>query len=371
MDEFYMNRVLSLAKKGMGFVNPNPLVGAIIVKDGKIIGEGYHKAYGQPHGEVEAFLNAKDSVEGATIFVNLEPCSHYGKTPPCSDLIIKKKIKEVVIGMVDPNPLVSGKGIEKLRKAGIKVRVGILEESCKKLNEGFIKYITKKEPFFLLKSAISLDGKIATYNDESMWITGEKAREEVQYLRKEYSAILVGIETVIKDNPRLNCRIEGGRNPIKIVVDSNLRIPLDCYLIKNIKESKLIVATTERAEKEKIEILEKLGVEVLIIKERDNRVDLKELSKALYQLKIDKVLVEGGGTLNYSAIESGLIDKVIFYIAPKIIGGKEAKTAIEGVGIKSIKDVFRVKELKLRTVGEDVVIEGYIEKRGIEECLQE
>ena len=246
-----MNIALQLAKKGKGKVNPNPLVGAIIVRDGVILGRGYHKEYGKAHAEVNAFLDAKEDITGATMYVTLEPCSHYGKTPPCVERIIENKISRVVIGMIDPNPLVAGKGIEKLKKSGITVTVGVLEEECRKLNEVFIKYITKNEPFVVLKTAMSLDGKIATSRGESKWITGEKARNEVHNLRNELEAIMVGVDTVIIDNPELTCRLENGRNPIRIIVDSTLKIPLNSKVLKNQDEAKTIVATKKEAIEEK------------------------------------------------------------------------------------------------------------------------
>ena len=248
-----MDIALHLARKGAGKVNPNPLVGAVIVNDGKIIGKGYHESYGKAHAEINAFKDAEtELIEGSTMYVTLEPCSHYGKTPPCVDQIIENRIKRVVIGMVDPNPLVSGKGVKKLQEAGIDVTVGILEDKCKKLNEVFIKYITKKKPFVVLKTAMSLDGKISTTSGESKWITDKEARENVHILRNELTAIMIGIDTVIIDNPELTCRIPNGRNPIRIVVDSNLRIPYDSKILQTAKKFKTIIATTEKARKEKI-----------------------------------------------------------------------------------------------------------------------
>ena len=362
MDENYMELALELAKKGMGKVNPNPMVGAIIVKNGKIIGQGYHEVYGQAHAEVNAFNSVIEDADGATMYVTLEPCSHYGKTPPCVDKIIENKISRVIVGSVDPNSVVSGKGIKKLRDAGIEVITGVLEDECKKLNEVFMKYIVSKEPFVILKSAMSLDGKIATSKGESKWITGEKARMEVHKLRNEVSAIMVGVNTIIKDNPQLTCRLENGRNPIRIVVDSTLRIPIESKVISDIDEAKTIIATTDKANSDKILELTNAGVTVLIIKSKDGRVDLQELMIKLGKLNIDSILLEGGGTLNFSALEQGIVDKIQIYISPKIIGGEKSKTPVGGNGIELLKDAFKIQGLTSRCVGEDILIEGYIKK---------
>ena len=295
------------------------------------------------------------------MYVTLEPCSHYGKTPPCVDQIIENRIKRVVIGMVDPNPLVSGKGVKKLQEAGIDVTVGILEDKCKKLNEVFIKYITKKKPFVVLKTAMSLDGKISTTSGESKWITDKEARENVHILRKELTAIMIGIDTVIIDNPELTCRIPNGRNPIRIVVDSNLRIPYDSKILQTAKKFKTIIATTEKARKEKIHKLKDLGIIVIETKSKNEKVDLKDLMHKLGNQNIDSILLEGGSTLNYSALESGIVDKILVYIAPKIIGGMKSKTPVGGSGISHLKDAFKVRELSTSIIGKDILLQGYIE----------
>lgn len=361
VNEKYMKYALTLAKRGVGKVNPNPLVGAVLVKAGKIIGEGYHEFYGGAHAEINALKSASESVDGATLYVTLEPCSHYGKTPPCIEAIIKSKIAKVIIGSLDPNPLVSGKGVLCLKEAGVKVVTGVLEEECKKLNEVFMKYIVKKEPFVVLKSAMSLDGKIATVTGESKWITSEVARHEVHQLRNAFSGIMVGVETVIKDDPQLTCRILNGRNPIIIVVDSRLRIPMTSKILTG--ESKVIVATTKQAEESKVSHLQELGISVLILESHKGRVDLKQLMKQLGQLGIDSILLEGGASLNDSALKAGIVDKVQFYIAPKIIGGEKAKTPIGGVGIEHLEDAIQIKDLKMQVIGEEIVLEGYIERK--------
>ncbi len=361
MDEYYMSLALNLALKGKGKVNPNPLVGAVIVKNGKVIGKGYHERYGKEHAEVNAFNNLSEGADNATIYVTLEPCAHYGKTPPCVNKIIENNIKRVVIGAVDDNPLVTGKGIKKLKSAGIEVKVGVLEEECKKLNEVFFKYISTKRPFVLLKSAMSLDGKISTYSGESKWITSKESREEVHKLRNDLMAILVGVNTIIKDNPRLTCRVEDGRNPIRIVVDSFLRIPMDSNVIKD-KEAKTIIATTKFAKKDKILSLRNSGIEVLVINSKNNKVDLDELMVKLGELNIDSILLEGGSTLNFSALKQGIVDKIQIYIAPKIIGGEKSKTPVDGQGIDKLKNAFKVRNLSYSKVGSDILLEGYIDK---------
>ncbi|WP_414838720.1 bifunctional diaminohydroxyphosphoribosylaminopyrimidine deaminase/5-amino-6-(5-phosphoribosylamino)uracil reductase RibD [Carnobacterium sp. TMP28] len=363
MDEFYMEMALELAKKGKGFTAPNPLVGAVLVKNGKVIGEGYHEEYGQPHAEVNAIASASESVSGATLYVTLEPCSHFGKTPPCSDLIVDKKIKRVVIGLVDPNPLVAGKGIERLRNKGILVGVGVLEKEIAQLNEIFIKYIVTKEPFVVMKSAMSLDGKTATTTGESQWISGEAARKRVHNLRHELSGIMVGVDTIIKDDPQLTTRIPNGKNPLRIVVDSQLRIPLAAIVLSQQDKAKTIVATTSRASSEKIATLTKKGIEVIVLSQRDNRVDLRELMKKLGAKNIDSILLEGGATLNFSALKEGIVDKVHVYLSPKIIGGKDAKTVVEGEGISSLENAFQLKRLNPVMVGEDLLIEGYLDNQ--------
>lgn len=362
LDELYMRMALDLAKKGKGWTAPNPLVGAVIVKAGRIIGQGYHEKYGQPHAEVNAIASAKEDVSGATLYVTLEPCSHFGKTPPCSDLLIDKKIKRVVVGTLDPNPLVAGKGIERLRKNGIEVVSGLLEEESQRLNEIFIKYIVTKEPFVVMKNAMSLDGKIATVTGESQWISGEKARKQVHFLRHELSGIMVGVETVIKDDPQLTARIPNSNNPIRIVVDSQLRIPIGSTILTDQDKAKTIIATTKRADREKLATLKQMGIEVIMTKEKSGRVNLRELMRTLGAMGIDSILLEGGATLNFSALEENIVDKIQTYVAPKIIGGKNAKTAVEGAGILSLKNAFQINRLTAVMVGEDLFLEGYMDK---------
>lgn len=360
MDQQYMRRAIELAKKGEGYTKPNPLVGAVIVKDNKIIGEGYHQFYGGPHAEINAFRNALEDVKGGKMYVTLEPCSHYGKTPPCALAIVESGIKEVVIGMKDPNPLVAGRGIRILEEAGIKVTCEVLEEEVKELNEIFIKYITTKLPFVIMKTAMTLDGKIAAHTGDSKWITNELSRQYVHKIRNKVSAIMVGIGTVLTDDPMLTTRLEDkeGADPIRVIVDSYGRIPLEAKVLNIDSEAKTIIAVTEKASKEKIKKIESKGAEVLIIPEKNNKVDLKHLMKELGERDIDSILLEGGSTLNYSALNEGIVDKVISFVAPKIIGGGKAKTPVGGEGREYMKDAIALENIKVSRFGEDVVIQG-------------
>ncbi|WP_346870877.1 bifunctional diaminohydroxyphosphoribosylaminopyrimidine deaminase/5-amino-6-(5-phosphoribosylamino)uracil reductase RibD [Clostridium sp. UBA5119] len=369
MDENYMRLALTLAEKGRGRVNPNPMVGAVIVKNGTVIGEGYHQVYGQNHAEVNAFKDAKENTFGATLYVTLEPCYHHGKTPPCVDKIIEKKIKRVVIGSLDPNPLVAGRGVKKLRDSGIIVDVGILEKECIALNEIFIKYISTKKPFVIMKTAMSLDGKIATQYGESKWITGEASRKNVHNLRNNIMGIMVGANTVIKDNPELTCRVLRGKNPIRIILDSSLKIPLNSKVIKD-KKARTIIVTTEKATKENISIYTESGVEVVVIPSKDEKVNLEKLMETLGEMNIDSILLEGGGTVNFEALKAGIVDKIQIYIAPKFIGGGKSKTPVEGIGIKVLEEAYGVESIRVSTIGEDILIEGYMKERW-KPCLQE
>ncbi|CAG7839199.1 bifunctional diaminohydroxyphosphoribosylaminopyrimidine deaminase/5-amino-6-(5-phosphoribosylamino)uracil reductase RibD [Clostridium haemolyticum] len=372
MDLSYMKRAIELSKLGIGYTYPNPLVGAIIVKDNKIIGEGYHKRFGENHAEINALKNAKENVSGATMYVTLEPCSHYGKTPPCVNAIIKSGIKKVIIGMSDPNPLIAGRGTRILKENGIEVVEGILQKEVKKVNEIFIKYITTKLPFCILKTAMTLDGKIATRDGDSKWISNEVSREYVHEIRHKVAGIMVGIGTIIKDNPSLTTRIinKKGRDSTRIIVDSKGRIPIEAKVLNLESQAKTIIATTELASKEKIEVIRGKGAEVIITPLCDNRVDLKYLMEELGKRNIDSILLEGGAELNYSALNKGIVDKVIAFISPKIIGGKEAKTPVEGLGKPTISEGINLENIKVSRFQEDIVIEGYI--KGEEKlCSQE
>lgn len=361
----YMERAIELAKNGVGWTNPNPLVGAVIVKNGTIIGEGWHERIGGLHAERNALKHCKEDPKDAEIYVTLEPCCHYGKTPPCTEALIEKGIKKVYVGSMDPNPKVAGKGVRILRDHGIEVETGVLEKQCKQLNDIFFHYIQHDVPFTALKYAMTLDGKIATYTGESKWITGEKAREHVHYLRHRYAAIMVGIGTVLADDPMLNARIKNGHDPIRVICDSRLRIPENSNIVKSAKEIPTIIATVSK-EKEKIERLKKAGCEVWTIEEENGHVSILPLMKRLHEKEIDSVLVEGGGILNEALIKSGCVHKVYAYIAPKLFGGKDAKTPIEGEGISFIQDALHLESLKTTPLGTDILLEGKVM-----ECLPE
>lgn len=352
----YMERAIELAKKGAGFVSPNPMVGAVIVKNDKIIGEGYHEKYGSNHAEVNAFLNAKESVEGAEMYVTLEPCSHYGHTPPCAISIVEHKIKKVYIGSLDTNPKVAGKGVEILKAGGVDVEIGVMEQECKAINPIFFKYIESRMPYVVMKSAMTLDGKISAYTGDSKWVTNEHSRHIVQELRHKLKAIMVGINTVITDNPNLNCRIENGINPIRIIVDSNLQIPFDANVLNVSNGDRCIIATTDNCDKYKKNQLLNMGIEIIETPSVNNRVELKSLMKSLGDMKIDSILLEGGGTLNFSMLSENLVDKALFFIAPKIIGGINAKTPVEGKGIAFMDNAIILKNIETKLIENDILI---------------
>ncbi len=362
MDDFYMSRALLLSLKGVGKTNPNPLVGAVIVKDGKIIGEGYHEYFGGPHAEVNAINNSTEDVAGSTLYVTLEPCSHFGKTPPCADLIVKSKISRVVIAVLDPNPIVSGKGVEILKRGNIKVVTGVMEKEARKANEIFFKYIREKKPFCILKAGMTFDGKTATKTGKSKWITNEKSRHYVHELRNKVSGIMVGVDTIISDNPMLTTRLEeGGTDAVRIIVDSSLKIPLDAKVLNINSPKKTIIATTMMADSKKLQKLRDYeNVEVVFTPIKDSRVDLVYLFESLGFMGIDSILAEGGSMLNFSVIKEGLADKVIFFIAPKILGGKEAKSPIGGDGFENIEDAVKLRDMSISTFDEDIMIEAYV-----------
>lgn len=361
LDRKYMARALQLALRGAGHTRPNPMVGAVLVKDGRIIGEGWHKQYGGPHAEVNAFASATEDPEGATLYVSLEPCSHYGKTPPCADLIIRKKVARVVAALEDPNPLVSGRGFRKLRANGIRVTVGVLAEEARHINDVFLTYVTRKRPFVLYKAAMSLDGKIACHTGESQWISSEKSREEVQRLRGILSGIMVGAGTVIADDPRLTCRMEEYENPARIIVDGKLRVPVESRIFH--EPGRNIILTTSEAYPEKKKALENLGVEMIEAdSEEPGKVDLKSAMLALGIKGIDGILLEGGPTLAASALEAGIIDAVRFYIAQKIIGGREAPSPFAGIGAAHMNEVVPLTDAVYGTSGDDLWIQAYIQR---------
>ena len=361
----YMKQALELAKKGRGFVNPNPLVGSVIVKDKKIIGEGYHQEYGGSHAEINALASLKESPTGATMYVTLEPCSHYGKTPPCVDAVIKSGISRVVVASLDPNPLVAGRSMAKMQEAGIDVELGVLKAECDELNAVFFHYITNKTPYVVMKYAMTLDGKIATHTGESKWITGEAARKKVHEDRHLYSGIMVGIKTVITDDPMLDCRIEGGRNPIRIICDTALRMPTYSRIFKTARQVKTILITACTDEKKK-QLYKDAGCQVMRVPLKDNRLNLKVAMKILAENHIDSILLEGGATLNASALEAGIVNKVQTYVALKLFGGQDAPTPIAGLGVAHPKQAYMLKKKKIMILGEDILIESEVVK-----CSQE
>lgn len=362
--EEYMRRALELARKGEGHTSPNPMVGCVVVKDGRIISEGYHEKYGEFHAERNALTRCTEDTAGADLYVTLEPCCHQGKTPPCTDIIIEKKIARVFVGSMDSNPLVAGKGVQILRDHGIYVETGILDAECRKLNEVFYHYIATKTPFVVMKYAMTLDGKIACATGDSKWVTGEIARTQVHRMRGRYRGIMVGIGTVLADDPMLNCRVEGGVDPVRIICDSNLHIPTESQIVKTALDIETIVACSQEAleserKQEKIRRLKEAGIQI-IGTEGAHGVNLVELMKKLGGQNIDSILLEGGGTLNASALEDGIVNKVYAYIAGKLIGGMDARSPVEGMGIDRMADAITLQNMEIEKLGDDFCIVGYV-----------
>ena len=358
-------KVFRLAGKAKGRTSPNPLVGAIIVKDDTIVGQGYHEKYGAAHAEIKALKEAGEKARGGTLYLNLEPCCHQGQTPPCTAEIISAGITRVVVATKDPNPLVNGRGIRELQKNKIEVKTGVLENAGKKFNEYFFKYIRTKTPFAILKMGMSLDGKMATKTGDSRWITSELLRGFVHELRNEIDSTLVGIGTVIRDNPRLTTRLKDGkgRDPKRIVVDSLLRIPLQARIFTQQSDAENIIITTTNAPVARVKKLEEIGARVIFIKTAGkNMVDLESMLIELGKLQITSILIEGGPGINGSAIQSGIVDKVIMFIAPKIIGGFSAPSAIGGEGVARVDDAIKLHDIKTKRFGNDLMIEGYVEE---------
>ena len=361
LEEKYMRRAIDLARRGSGAVNPNPLVGAVIVRDGRVLGEGWHERYGQLHAERNAIAHAKEAGEdlkGSTIYVTLEPCCHYGKTPPCTEAILEEGIGRVVVGSDDPNPLVAGKGFEMLQEKGVEVVPHFLKEECDGLNDVFFHFIRTQRPFIAMKYAMTLDGKIACHTGDSMWVTGEIARNHVHQLRNHYTGIMAGIGTVLADDPMLNCRIQDGRDPVRIIADSRLRIPMDSRLVESARDQRLIIACLDEADPEKKEALTRAGAEVIPVpKAGTGSIDLVALMEELGKRKIDGILLEGGGTLNESFLQAGLVNKVYCYLAPKMFGGADARTPVEGAGVDLAAQAWRFRRTGIRELGEDLLLE--------------
>ena len=348
----YMQLVLDLAKKGNGYVFPNPMVGALLVKDGKIISKGYHKYFGAAHAEADAINSSKTNVVGATLYVNLEPCNNWGKCPPCVDLIIKSKIKTVVCAMKDPNPLTSGKSFKKLKSAGITVINGILEKQAKQLNKEYINHIKNVKPYILIKSAVSLDGKIATYMGDSKWISNEKSRKFVHKLRTKFDAILVGTNTVLKDNPMLSSR-GYGKNPVRVILDEKLKIPSNYNVVDGTIPT--IILYDENIKKIP-KHFNKDCIKLVPINFKKAKKDFNVIIDKLNKMALKRILIEGGGEINSSVIGSKKVDEVILFIAPIIVGGRNAKTFVEGDGVKFIKDSLKFKKIEIKSFGNDIAI---------------
>lgn len=366
-DEKYMRLAMQLAGNAIGRTSPNPLVGAVIVKDNRVVGCGWHRKAGTPHAEVHALNQAGELAQGADVYVTLEPCAHYGKTPPCAKALVEAKVKNVYGGLLDVNPKVAGKGFKILEDAGIHVEYGFLQDELRKQNEVFFKWIEHKKPFIVLKAAMTLDGKIATATGQSKWITNETSRAYGYKLRDIYDGIMVGINTVIEDNPMLTARVDGGKNPIRIVVDSNLKIDINANVVQD-KSAKTIVATTDKADKDKILKLQAQNVDVIVVdKDENDKVDIEKLLDILGQQNIGQqnicsILVEGGATLSGSFVAKKLVDKVYFFIAPKIVGGKEAKTPVAGTGILNLQEALALKDIQIEKLEEDILIIGRVDK---------
>ncbi|GAB0055985.1 Riboflavin biosynthesis protein RibD [Candidatus Magnetaquicoccaceae bacterium FCR-1] len=362
-DRRYMALALRLAARATGRTRPNPVVGCVIVRDGEIVGQGYHPQAGAPHAEVFALREAGERARGACAYVNLEPCSHHGRTPPCADALIRAGVTRVVVAMIDPNLQVSGRGVERLRAAGIEVVVGVRAEEAFELNRPFVTWIEQERPLITLKLAASLDGKTATRTGESQWITGPAARARVQRMRDQHDAVLVGIGTILADDPRLNCRMPGGRDPVRVVVDSRLRIPDDARVFDSSVDSPLWIATGRGANFARAEALgSRANVRVIPCRETpDGRVNLSDLMSRLAELDLTSVLCEAGSVLTGALLEAGLADRLALFVAPKLIGGKDSRGLLDSIGIGSLADAQRLVNMNVSQVGEDLLIEGDFE----------
>lgn len=364
IDKKFMLRAIELAKKGIGKTNPNPLVGAVIVKDGKIISEGFHEAYGKPHAEraaLSALEKTKGSAEDCNMYVTLEPCCHYGKQPPCTDAIIESGIRHVIIGSADPNPLVAGKGISILRNHGIEVTENFMRKECDDINPVFFHYIKTGTPFVVMKYAMTTDGKIASFSGASKWITGEAARRRVHEDRNRYSGIMVGIGTILKDDPLLTCRLPDGHSPVRIICDSKLITPIGSQIVKTACEIETIIATC-CSDEDKYPPYLKAGCRIVRTQSDEGCVDLNYLMAVLGKEKIDSILLEGGSTLNWSALKCGIVNKVQTYIAPKILGGKTAPSPVGGQGAMTPDSAFMLSKPHISVIGNDLLLESEVLK---------
>jgi len=363
-DEFYMHRALELARHALGRTNPNPLVGAVIEKNGFILGEGYHHKAGAPHAEIHAMQAAGEEARGATLYVTLEPCSHFGRTPPCADAVIRAGIARTVIATIDPNPRVAGKGIEKLRQAGVDVEDGVLRQEACRLNDVFFKYIRTRIPLVAVKTAMSLDGKIATVTGDSKWISGEESRLYAHQLRNIYDGIMVGIGTVLKDDPCLNTRLPAAdiRDPLRVIIDPYLDLPPNSNIAKTSRQQRTLVFCSDKAAYERREHLENLGVEIMSLVIDDELIPLERVLTILGEMGICSLLVEGGGEINGYLLQNYLVDKVYWFIAPKIIGGRQAPSPVGGSGINLMKEAQELKSVEVSKLGNDCLLIGYLKE---------
>lgn len=360
--EKHMRLALRLAVKGRGKVEPNPMVGAVLVKRGRVVGQGYHQRYGQAHAEPNAIKDAGPKAKGATLYVTLEPCAHYGKTPPCADAVIRAGISEVVLAIRDPFPETNGKGIRKLREAGIEVLEGVLAEDAERLNAAFLKWVHTGRPLVTLKWAMTLDGKIATRTGDSKWISCEASRRYGHRLRAWNQAILVGVGTVLQDDPLLTCRVPGGRNPLRVVLDTHLRTPVNSQLVRTVEDAPLLIATVRGAPKAKRRLFETAGAEVVSLRKRRGRVDLEALLDLLGQRGISTLLVEGGSEVHGAFCDQKLADHVVAFVAPKIVGGREAVPSVQGDGAPAIGGGMGLGFVHWKRLDADLVIEGVVQR---------
>jgi diaminohydroxyphosphoribosylaminopyrimidine deaminase/5-amino-6-(5-phosphoribosylamino)uracil reductase len=362
-DEVFMQRALDLAAKALGRTSPNPAVGAVIVRQGRVIGEGFHHRAGLPHAEIEALRRVNGSTRGATLYVNLEPCSHYGRTPPCAEAVIAAGLKRVVIGMSDPNPLVRGRGLRRLRRAGIEIKTGVLKAKCERLNEDFAVFIRTGLPLVTLKLAASLDGRIATASGDSQWISGELSRRLVHELRNRADAVLVGAETVRADDPQLTCRVRGGRDPLRVILDGRLTIsPTARVCTQHSTARTLVVTAQENRDSEKRAVLERQGVEVLCLPAEQQRIRLRPLLAELGKRGLKHVLIEGGGQVAAGAFSEGVVDKVLFFYGPKLLGS-EGRAMIGSLGVDRVAAGFTLYDIESYRLGDDVLVSAYVKKK--------
>jgi diaminohydroxyphosphoribosylaminopyrimidine deaminase/5-amino-6-(5-phosphoribosylamino)uracil reductase len=360
-DQFFMRRALLLAKKGAGKTSPNPIVGAVIVRHGKVVGEGYHHRAGSAHAEIIALDQAGEKAIGGTLYTNLEPCCHTQKrTPPCTNALLKSGIARVVAGMVDPNRMVNGKGFETLRTAGISVSIGLLRHEAMRLNEVFVKQITTQLPFVILKAAMTMDGRIATKACESRWITGEKARKEVHKLRSCVDAVLVGIGTVLADDPMLTTHRKKDRNPLRVVIDPDLKTPMTARLITSVSSAPTLILTHVSTASKKAAAFIRAGVQIESFPPKKDGIPFQAILKKLANLGMTSLLIEGGGKVNGRALREGVVDKVIFFIAPKFLCGNDAKAVVDGKAIASLAHAISLHGIKIKKMGNDICVEGYI-----------